>query len=134
MERLFQFQPKVFLSLVPTGPLEISSGSQEVREVGVELLADLVLDHEQDGVPAHVSEGVLGHVGLEVAPLALDVAVTKNDKELLTPVNALDNVLCHCDSNLQQIDENQCVIKFRVKDHLEISFVDADFEFWTVLL
>ena len=46
-------------------------------------------------------------MGLEVAPLALDVAVTEDDEELFTPVNALDYVLCHRDSNLQQIDKNQ---------------------------
>ena len=109
MQRLLQFEPEVFLSLAPAGPLEVSSGPQEVREVGVELQADLVLDHEQDGVPAHVGEGVLGHVGLEVAPLAFDVAVTEDDEELFTPVNALNNVLCHCDSNLQQIEKNQSV-------------------------
>ena len=113
MERLFKFEPEVLLSLTPAGPLEVCSASQQVREVGVELLADLVLDHEQDGVSAHVREAVLGHVGLEVAPMALDIAVTKDDEELLAPVDALDNILRHSDSYLHNIRENQWEISIR---------------------
>ena len=43
---------------------------------------------------------MLGHVGLEVAPLALDVAVGEDDDELVAPVDALHDVLRHRDANL----------------------------------
>ena len=104
---MFKFEPEVLLSLAPAGPLKVCSASQKVREVTVELLADLVLDHEQDGVPAHVREAVLGHVGLEVTPMTLDVPITENDQELLTPVDALDNILRHSDSDLNKIHEKK---------------------------
>ena len=110
---MFKFEPKVLLSFAPARPLKVCSASQEVREVGVELLADLVLDHKQDGVSAHIREAVLGNVGFEVAPMALDVAVTEDDEELLTSVDALDNILRHSDSYLYKIRENQWEIKLR---------------------
>lgn len=119
MERLFQFEPEVVLSLAPVRPLKVCSGPQEVGEVGVELLADFVLDHEQYGVPAHVSEGVLGHVGLKVAPLALDIAVTEDDEKLLAPVDALDNILRHGDSDLEQKCENQWSMEISIMPTLK---------------
>ena len=56
--------------------------------------------HVSRVLPAHLGERVLGHVGLEVAPLALDVAVGEDDDELVAPVDAFHYVLRHRDANL----------------------------------
>ena len=120
MQRLFQFHPEVFLFLLPVWPLKVGSCLQQERQIGAQLLSALLLHHHQYGVPrgfntlniknllchvsrvlpAHLGERVLGHVGLEVAPLALDVAVGEDDDELVAPVDALHYVLRHRDANL----------------------------------
>ena len=51
--------------------------------------------------PVSTPQLVLGHVGLKLTPLALDKPVGQNHQELAAPVDAVHDILCHRDADLE---------------------------------
>ena len=77
---------------------------------------------------------MLSHVGLKLTPLALNKSVREDHQELSTPVYAINYILRHCHSNLNNINHPRCIQMTPSLTHLEISFVNADSQFWVFLL
>ena len=114
-------------------PLEVGPRLQEEGNVGAYFVGQLLLQYQDDCIsekkppqhfyfsdrslpPVSITQFVLGHVGLELAPLALDEPVREDHQELAAPVDAVHDVLRH-----------------RHPD-FEVSLVDANLEFWIFLL
>ena len=77
---------------------------------------------------------MLSHVGLKLTPLALYESVREDHQELATPVDAVNYILRHRHSNLNNTEYPSPVDdSYPSLTHLEISFMNADSKFWIFL-